>query len=103
MAPKDWPQVAPVTSPTLNSEEATIYHLFLGCPQARQHGLPTGATMHMGSLMTIATTEASAARRAREIKRPADNFFQSALDALSAHVVVLDRQGTIVAVNQAWR
>ena len=53
--------------------------------------------------MTIAPIEASAARRAREIKRPADKFFQSALDALSAHVAVLDRRGTIVAVNQAWR
>ena len=53
--------------------------------------------------MTIAPIEASAARRAREIKRPADTFFQSALDALSAHVAVLDSRGTIVAVNQAWR
>jgi len=25
MAPKDWPQAAPVTSPTLNSEEASFY------------------------------------------------------------------------------
>jgi two-component system, NarL family, sensor kinase len=29
-------------------------------------------------------------------------FIQSALDALSAHIAVLDREGTIVAVNRAW-
>lgn len=30
-------------------------------------------------------------------------FLQSALDALSAHVAILDRDGTIVAVNAAWQ
>jgi two-component system, NarL family, sensor kinase len=30
-------------------------------------------------------------------------LLRSTLDALSAHIAVLDRSGTIVAVNQAWR
>lgn len=35
--------------------------------------------------------------------RRSRSFLQSALDALSAHVAILDEQGTIVAVNQAWK
>ena len=33
----------------------------------------------------------------------AENFVQSALDALSAHVAILDESGEIIAVNAAWR
>jgi PAS domain S-box-containing protein len=33
----------------------------------------------------------------------AEALFRSTLDALSAHIAVLDRTGTIVAVNEAWR
>lgn len=33
----------------------------------------------------------------------AEALLRSALDALSAHVAVLDEDGTIIAVNQAWR
>src|SRR5215203_5175161 len=33
----------------------------------------------------------------------AEELLRSTLDALSAHVAVLDGQGTIVAVNEAWR
>jgi two-component system NarL family sensor kinase len=33
----------------------------------------------------------------------AEALLRSTLDALSAHVAVLDETGTIVAVNQAWR
>ena len=31
------------------------------------------------------------------------NFLADALDALSAHIAIIDRDGTIVAVNGAWR
>jgi nucleotidyltransferase/DNA polymerase involved in DNA repair len=34
--------------------------------------------------------------------RPAPRL-DAALDALSAHVAVLDSKGVVVAVNQAWR
>jgi PAS domain S-box-containing protein len=30
-------------------------------------------------------------------------FLQSTLDALSAHIAILDEQGTVVAINAAWR
>jgi PAS domain S-box-containing protein len=35
--------------------------------------------------------------------RESRRFLQSTLDALSAHVAILDETGTIIAVNDAWR
>ncbi len=35
--------------------------------------------------------------------RDMDNFAYSILDSLSAHVAILDTDGSIVAVNRAWR
>jgi two-component system, NarL family, sensor kinase len=35
--------------------------------------------------------------------RQSDRFTKSALDALTAHIAVVDAQGVIVAVNEAWR
>jgi PAS domain-containing protein len=42
------------------------------------------------------------ARAARSLKQ-SQQFLQSTLDSLSAHIAVLDESGTIVAVNHAWR
>ncbi|WP_158219591.1 PAS domain S-box protein [Ideonella sp. A 288] len=42
-------------------------------------------------------------RRMEMTLADSQRFVQSVLDALSAHVCVLDDQGMIVAVNQAWR
>jgi DNA-binding NtrC family response regulator len=41
--------------------------------------------------------------RAAQTVKQSQQFFQSTLDSLSAHIAVLDETGTIVAVNQAWR
>src|SRR5262249_11096233 len=38
-----------------------------------------------------------------ESARSAEQFLQSALDALPAHVAILDEQGVIIGVNRAWR
>lgn len=38
-----------------------------------------------------------------DIALPAESFLQLTLDALSAHVAVLDASGRIVLVNEAWR
>jgi PAS domain S-box-containing protein len=35
--------------------------------------------------------------------RGSAQFFQDTLDALSAHIAILNQEGTIVAVNDAWR
>ncbi len=42
-------------------------------------------------------------RRVELALQASGRFLNSVLDALTAHVCVLDEQGTILAVNQAWR
>lgn len=42
-------------------------------------------------------------RRSERQAAQARSLLQSSLDALSAHVVILDRTGTIVASNMAWQ
>ncbi len=42
-------------------------------------------------------------RLAQETAQRSQRFLQSALDALSAHIAILDASGTIIAVNTAWR
>jgi len=41
-------------------------------------------------------------KRAEQAIRESERFLQSTLDALSAHVAILDESGTIMAVNAAW-
>ena len=52
-----------------------------------------------------AGTEAAGPRRTqrRGMRRLGETRLQAALDALSAHVAVLDADGIIVGVNRAWR
>jgi PAS domain S-box-containing protein len=42
-------------------------------------------------------------QEAQEQRRESQSFAQSTIDALSSHICVLDENGTIIAVNQAWR
>ncbi len=41
-------------------------------------------------------------KRAEKAANEAERFAHSALDALSAHIAILDETGAILAVNQAW-
>jgi signal transduction histidine kinase len=43
------------------------------------------------------------ARLNEETARESQRFLQAALDALSAHIAILDNQGKIVSVNASWR
>jgi diguanylate cyclase (GGDEF)-like protein/PAS domain S-box-containing protein len=42
-------------------------------------------------------------RRVEEALRESERFLQSSLDALSAHVAILDEHGIIISVNKAWK
>ncbi|MDP6503703.1 MAG: PAS domain S-box protein, partial [Planctomycetota bacterium] len=42
-------------------------------------------------------------KQAEEAMRTSEAFLQSTLDALSAHIAVLDEDGTILTVNEPWR
>jgi C4-dicarboxylate-specific signal transduction histidine kinase len=47
--------------------------------------------------------EVAERRKAEEKIRGSQQFLQSSLDALSAHVAILDDEGAIIAVNRAWK
>ncbi len=42
-------------------------------------------------------------KRAEDALRQSQEFLQAALDSLSAHIAILDSEGTIVTVNASWR
>jgi PAS domain S-box-containing protein len=42
-------------------------------------------------------------KQAEQATRDSQEFAQATIDALSSHVCVLNEEGTIIAVNQAWR
>lgn len=42
-------------------------------------------------------------KRVDEALRESERFAKATVDALSAHIAILDEAGTIIAVNQAWR
>jgi two-component system, NarL family, sensor kinase len=54
------------------------------------------------SLSDVREQLAQKFREEREI-REAHQLLQAAIDALSAHIAILDETGTIIAVNHAWR
>ncbi|GAC1640279.1 MAG: hypothetical protein NVS4B8_07720 [Herpetosiphon sp.] len=54
-------------------------------------------------LVVGSTRDITARKEAALAEQEAQRFLQSTLDALSAHVAVLDQDGIIIAVNKAWR
>ena len=57
-----------------------------------------GRKMHVAAIRDITLRQ-----RAEQQLRDSEQFAQSTIDALSAHLCVLDETGRILAVNQAWR
>ncbi|XOV77199.1 MAG: PAS domain-containing protein [Phycisphaerales bacterium] len=51
----------------------------------------------------LAKAEIESHERLSDELRKSQAFLQSALDSLSAHIAILDENGTIISVNQAWR
>ncbi len=49
------------------------------------------------------TADITERKQAERIVRQATEFAQSTIDALSSHICVLDENGTIIAVNMAWK
>jgi len=54
-------------------------------------------------LFTTIVRDITERQRAEEALRESEWFARSTVDALSAHIAILDADGTIIAVNQAWR
>lgn len=64
-------------------------------PVFDERGRPAG--------MRGVTMDISVRRRAEEALRASEELSQAVLNSLQAHIAVLDREGNIVAVNEAWR
>ncbi|MDX2118988.1 MAG: PAS domain S-box protein [Planctomycetota bacterium] len=87
----------PVTAELLNySKSGQSYWLRLDiaplCDDA-------GAFVGFMAIETDITQE----RRTRDAIRGAEAFLRSSIDAMDAHIAIVDEQGTIITVNQAWR
>jgi PAS domain S-box-containing protein len=52
---------------------------------------------------TGANIDVTEQKRAQEALAESERFVRSALDSLSAHIAILDENGTILAVNKVWR
>jgi len=61
-----------------------------------------GADGRVKSVLTIAR-DITERQRARAALRDSELLARSTVDALSAHVAIMDETGTIIAVNRAWR
>ncbi len=60
------------------------------------------AANHLLGASAIAR-DLTAQKRAEAILRSSEQLKQAILDSLTAHIVVLDSSGTIIAVNEAWQ
>jgi len=62
------------------------------------------AIPYQGRLVRVsAIRDITERKRAEEALRQSQEFLQAALDSLSAHIAILDSNGTIVTVNASWR
>lgn len=73
---------------------------FDDCRRAREWPeVERDALASAGSILGAALEQQATSRALRESMR----FLQGTVDALSAHIAILDEEGTILAVNERWR
>ncbi|MGE6757932.1 ATP-binding protein [Corallococcus interemptor] len=53
--------------------------------------------------LTVCFRDVSPRKRAEQALHESEQFLRSTLDSLSTHIAILDGQGTILAVNAAWK
>ena len=91
----------------VESGEPWIYDEVLDLPTGRRHWQTCLAPVRdpeSGRIVTLVGTarDVTADREARDQVERGQRLLQATLDALSAHVAILDGTGTVIAVNQAW-
>ena len=66
-------------------------------------GRPTRTPTSRTAVAERSTGDADGVVKSPTALAASERFLQSTLDALSAHIAILDHKGRIVAVNEAWR
>jgi hypothetical protein len=91
----------------LKSGEPTVYDEVLDFPSGRRHWQTSLAPVRdpeTGRIVLLVGTarDVTADRTATAQIERSRLLLQTTMDALSAHIAILDEKGTIIAVNQAW-
>lgn len=68
---------------------------------ASSHGLTRGPSLPPELFLTV--TDISRLRKAEEGLQASERLARSTVDALTAHIAIVDENGTILFVNRAWR
>jgi len=94
----------------LQRGDGNVFHAQLDCaPQkVMRSGIPGGGAggtkcLVAGKALRVTLSDISARKRAAAIIKENEEFKTAVLDAMVAQIAVLDRDGVIVAVNEAWR
>ncbi len=87
---------AAVLTYRVRAVDGSLYWLSAHCAAVRT---PDGSLLKVVGITTDQTARIAAAEQVRE----SSAFWQATLDSLTSHVAVLDSEGTIVALNAAWR
>ena len=69
----------------------------------RRHARKTPTNPPVRAARILAKSAAAATPPPKIALHESERFFRATLDALSAHIAILDEAGAIVAVNRAWR
>jgi signal transduction histidine kinase/CheY-like chemotaxis protein len=96
------------SDPDLSSSLVVLLSASSTASEAQAKGLEAGADGYIARPISnrelVARVQAMVRLHdAEQALRASQQFLQSALDALSSNIAVLDEQGTIVAVNASWR
>ena len=87
----------------LQRGDGSVFAAQLDCvPQkVMRSGIPGGGAG--GTVLRVAFNDISVRKRAAAVIKESEEFKTAVIDAMAAQIAVLDREGVIVAVNEAWR
>ncbi len=67
------------------------------------HGLPRAHGASQPSELFLTVTDISRLKRAEEALQMSERLARSTVDALTAHIAIVDESGTILFVNRSWQ
>jgi len=67
------------------------------------HDLPRGHSASLSPELFLTVTDISRLKKTEEALQISEQLARSTVDALTAHIAIVDAEGTILFVNNAWR